>query len=87
MNDVAYDISHLLEFEREHAETPAPQPWRMAPTVADTWEQPPNTAAMEEALARELMQFAAAHEALIQQYQAISTKARVESTPAIRDDP
>jgi len=64
MNDLAYDISHLLE--SEPFKTPAPE-FRTARVVAAV---PPvrSVAAAQEALAQELMQAADAHEALIQQY-------------------
>ncbi|HEV2681608.1 MAG TPA: hypothetical protein VGV14_13970 [Rhodanobacter sp.] len=62
MNDFVYDISHLLESEpvtavasdSRIAKTPAPA----APSVAD----------VQDSMARELLQAAEAHDALIQQY-------------------
>ncbi|MFC5437249.1 hypothetical protein ACFPME_11820 [Rhodanobacter umsongensis] len=64
MSEQAYDISYLLESEPARAAAPdlriakAP-PARPAPSTV---------AAAQEALARELLQAAAAHEAMIEQY-------------------
>lgn len=64
MNDHAYDISYLLESESVVAEAPvprvakAPQTAPKRPTVIDA----------QEAMARELLSAADAHEELIQQY-------------------
>lgn len=65
MNEQAYDISHLLESEPA---TPAAPERRMARTLPPTPAKPTVMAA-EDALAREFLQFADAHEAMIQQYQ------------------
>ncbi len=64
MNDLAYDISHLLEPEMAQVEAPtlriakAPRP---VPAAS-------GALAAQEALARELLQVADAHEELIRQY-------------------
>ena len=67
MNDHAYDISYLLESEPARVEVPdlrmvraalAPPPKPPEPSVADA----------QEAMARELLQAAEAHEELIRQY-------------------
>jgi hypothetical protein len=64
MSEQAYDISYLLE--SEPAKTAAPD-LRIA--KAPPAAPPPLTvAAAQEALARELLQAAPAHEAMIQQY-------------------
>lgn len=67
MNDIAYDISHLLEVELHQAETPAP---RVVRAVPDAVASPARSSVAEaqEALARELMQSAAIHDALVQQF-------------------
>lgn len=67
MSDIAYDISHLLEAEPCQADAPAP---RAAPIVrvVPAPPAPPGVDEVQKALARELMQAAAVHEALIQQY-------------------
>jgi hypothetical protein len=64
MNDFVYDISHLLESEPVTAVAPdsriakTPPPAPAAPSVAD----------VQDSMARELLQAAEAHDALIQQY-------------------
>lgn len=65
MSDLAYDITYLIE--AESAEPAAPS---RAPTKAPAAVAPPpaNAVSAQEALARELLQVADAHEALIQQY-------------------
>jgi hypothetical protein len=67
MSDIAYDISHLLEAELRQADAPAP---RAAPAVRIVPAQPapPGVDEVQKALARELMQAAAVHDALVQQY-------------------
>ncbi len=67
MNDIAYDISHLLGVGLHQADAPAPRVVRAVPTVVAA-PVPPGVAAAQEALARELMQSAPIHDALIQQY-------------------
>ena len=64
MSEQAYDISHLLESEPVRVAAPDLQIAKAPPAV------PPrlSVAAAQEALARELLQAADAHEALIQQY-------------------
>lgn len=64
MNDLAYDISHLLESEPSKTIVPDFRIARAVPAV------PPlvSVAAAQDALAQELLQAADAHEALIQQY-------------------
>ncbi|TAM57413.1 MAG: hypothetical protein EPN49_14895 [Rhodanobacter sp.] len=64
MSDHAYDISYLLEAEMTTVEVPA-APVQKAPPARPL---PSPVAAAQEVLARELMQAAAAHEALIEQY-------------------
>jgi len=65
MNDLAYDISHLLE--SEPFKTPVPE-FRTARVTPAAAPPVPTVAAAQEALARELLQAADKHEALIQQY-------------------
>lgn len=67
MNDIAYDISHLLEVELHQAETPAPRVVRAVP-AAPARPARSSVAEAQEALARELLQFAPLHDALILQY-------------------
>ncbi len=64
MNDAAYDITHLLELE---AITPVMPEFRFA-TPAVVKARPSRIAAVQEALARELLQVADLHEEMIQQY-------------------
>jgi hypothetical protein len=64
MNDHAYDISYLLESEPARVDVPD---LRMAKAAAAPPPKPSVTDA-QEAMARELLQAAAAHEELIQQY-------------------
>lgn len=78
MNDIAYDISHLLDAELAQADAPAPRVVRAVPAVAARPAQP-GVAAAQEALARELMQSAAIHDALIQQYLRMSGQTFQES--------
>lgn len=66
MSEQAYDISHLLESEPVRFAAPDLRIARAPPATTPT--PPLNVAAAQEALARELLQAAAAHEALIQQY-------------------
>ncbi|EIM00007.1 MULTISPECIES: hypothetical protein [Rhodanobacter] len=63
MNDLAYDISYLIEHESARTEASPP---RMARPVAPP--APPGTAATQAAMARELLQAAEAHEEWIRQY-------------------
>ncbi|OOG54679.1 hypothetical protein B0E47_11455 [Rhodanobacter sp. B05] len=67
MNDIAYDISHLLDVELSQADAPAPRVVRAVPVVAARPAQP-SIAEAQAALARELMQVATIHDALVQQY-------------------
>lgn len=67
MNDIAYDISHLLETELQQVEVPASRIVRAA-NEASAKPAKPSVAEAQEALARELMRAATIHEALIQQY-------------------
>ncbi|MGH8157827.1 MAG: hypothetical protein ACREPQ_06885 [Rhodanobacter sp.] len=64
MNDHAYDISYLLESELVIAEAPVARMVKAAPAAP---RQPTVTDA-QEAMARELLQAADAHEELIRQY-------------------
>ncbi len=69
MNDIAYDISHLLESEPAKIDVPDLPVTRMPmakPTPALAVLS--NVAAAQDAMARELLQVAEIHEALIQQY-------------------
>lgn len=66
MTDTAYDITHL---ESELASNPpADLRSRKPPLRSATPVRPPATPTVEDVLARELMQSAGMHEALIQQY-------------------
>jgi hypothetical protein len=67
MNDMAYDISHLLEVDSPQAETPAPRAVRAVPAVASRPARS-SVAEAQEAMGRELLQFAPLHDALILQY-------------------
>lgn len=62
-HDMTYDISHLLDVELPQAKAPAPR-------VARAPARPKQHSVVEaqEALARELMQSAAIHDAMVQQY-------------------
>ncbi|MDE1895060.1 MAG: hypothetical protein KGM46_02475 [Pseudomonadota bacterium] len=65
MNNLAYDISHLfeadmIELDGNHYRPAAPQ----APVLCKA----PSVQALQEAMARELLQADAMHEALIRQY-------------------
>lgn len=64
MSDLAYDISYLLEGEPAQTEAPAPRVARVAPPVTVR----PSVATAQAAMARELLQFADAHEEWIRQY-------------------
>jgi len=64
MNDLAYDISHLLESEPFKPTVPEFRTARATPAAPPV----PTVAAAQEALAQELLQAAATHEAMIQQY-------------------
>lgn len=63
MSDYAYDISHLLEAEPVESGAPALRAVK-APSAA----KPAGIAAIQEALARELLKEDHAHDAMIQQY-------------------
>lgn len=67
MNDIAYDISHLLDVERQQADVPAPRVVRAVPTVPARVARS-GVAEAQEALARELIQCAPIHDAMVQQY-------------------
>ncbi|GAB2534269.1 hypothetical protein [Rhodanobacter koreensis] len=64
MNDHAYDISYLLESESVVAEAPVPRIVKTPPVAS----RKPSVADAQEAMARELLLAADAHEELIQQY-------------------
>lgn len=64
MSEHAYDISHLLESEPVRVAAPDLRIAKAPPAAPP----PLSVAAAQEALARELLQAADAHEALIQQY-------------------
>ncbi len=67
MNDIAYDIAHLFDLEPERAAAPAPRVVKAVP-AAPVKPEAPGVAAAQQALARELMQSAPIHEALVQQF-------------------
>jgi len=67
MNDHAYDISYLLESEPARVEVPDTRVTRAAPTTLPKPPKP-SVADAQEAMARELLQAAEAHEELIRQY-------------------
>lgn len=71
MSDIAYDISYLLEAEPSQADTPAPRATRVVRIVPVEPAQP-GLDEVQNALAHELMQAAAIHDALVQQYPWIS---------------
>lgn len=62
MIETAYDISYLLDAEPARVETPVSR------VVAAPVRREPTPAEAQEALARELMQAAAIHEAMVQQF-------------------
>lgn len=64
---MAYDISHLLDVELPWVDAPAPRVVRAVMAAAPT-PAPSSVPAAQEALARELMQSAAIHDALVQQF-------------------
>ena len=64
MSDHAYDISYLLESEMTTVEVPIARVQKAPPARP----LPSPVAAAQEAMARELLQAATAHEALIEQY-------------------
>jgi len=76
MNDVAYDISYLLENEPATATAAAPvlRVAKAAPAAV-----PLGVAAAQAALARELLQFAEAHEEWIRQY--LHTQSSAQGSP------
>ncbi|OOG63950.1 hypothetical protein B0E46_08430 [Rhodanobacter sp. B04] len=76
MSDHAYDISYLLESEPAKVETRDLRITKTAPVAPPR----PSLAQVQEAMARELMQAAEFHEALIQQYLQISGKAYLEAS-------
>ncbi len=67
MNDIAYDISHLLVDELQPADVHAQRTARAVPATAARPAKPGVAEAQEE-LARELMQAATVHDAMVQQY-------------------
>lgn len=69
MNDHAYDISHLLDSEPFKIDVPDLPVTRMPIARAVPAAPPkPSVVDAQEAMARELMQAAEAHEELIRQY-------------------
>jgi hypothetical protein len=64
MNDLAYDITYLLEAEAAEPMAPPQAATRAAPAAAPS----AHVLDAQEALARELLQMAEAHEELIRQY-------------------
>ena len=75
MNDIAYDITHLLDVELPQAD--APRFVRAVSTVT----RPTRSSVIEaqEALAHELIQCAPIHDAMIQQYLRMSGESFRES--------
>ncbi len=67
MNEIAYDISHLVEDESHQADMATSRAVRAVSTVVAKPVQS-GVASAQETLARELMQSAAIHDALVQQY-------------------
>jgi 3-oxoacyl-ACP reductase-like protein len=67
MDDIAYDIAHLFEVEPQRTAAAAPRTVKVVPTAAFK-PAAPSIAAAQQALARELMQSAPVHDALVQQY-------------------
>ena len=65
MSDLAYDITYLIEAESAEPAAPPRVATRTPPAASPS---PANALSAQEALARELLQVADAHEALIQQY-------------------
>ena len=78
MNDIAYDISHLLDAESQQADAPAARIVRTVPAVP-TRAVRSGVAAAQEALARELIQCAPIHDAMVQQYLRMSGETFRES--------
>lgn len=74
MNDVAYDISYLLESEPAMAAAPVLRVAKVAPAAV-----PQGVAAAQAALARELLQVAEAHEEWIRQY--LHTQSSAQGSP------
>ncbi|MEO6926364.1 MAG: hypothetical protein ABI129_06805 [Rhodanobacter sp.] len=62
--DMTYDVSHLLDAALPQAEAPAPRVMRAVTSAPAK----PSVTEAQEALARELMQAAVIHDALVQQY-------------------
>jgi hypothetical protein len=79
MNDLAYDISHLLEPEMAQVDAPTLRMVAKAPPAALA---PSGVVAAQEALARELLQVADVHEELIQQYLRMSGRSLQDSYDA-----
>lgn len=65
MSDLAYDITYLIDSELAEPAAPSRAPSRAPAAVPPS---PANAVNAQEALARELLQAADVHEALIQQY-------------------
>ena len=78
MNDIAYDISHLLDAESQQADAPAARVVRAVPAVT-TRAVRSGVSAAQEALARELIQCAPIHDAMVQQYLRMSGETFRES--------
>jgi hypothetical protein len=78
MDDQAYDISHLLA--QDAAASPAPnlRIVETPPTVRPAAVTVADVASAQDQLARELLQNAAMHEALIQQYLRMAGDTRVD---------
>jgi len=75
MNDHAYDISYLLESEPARVEMPDLRMVKAPPAPPPK----PSVTEAQEAMARELLQAAAAHEELIQQYLRFSSSSLQDS--------
>lgn len=78
MNDIAYDISHLLDAECQQADVPAPRIVRAVPTVAAR-AAGSGVAEAQEALARELLKCAPIHDAMVRLYLGMSGETFRES--------
>lgn len=68
MSDQAYDISHLLAQDAAASAAPSLRIVGTPPTVRSAAPAAADVASAQDKLARELLQSAPMHEALIQQY-------------------
>ena len=65
MSESAYDISYLVEAELAKFSAPAARPEKAG---AEPQSQEPDAAAVQAAIAEELLNIGGVHEALIEQY-------------------